>query len=185
MQRALVIIDVQKDVLGGQGAPERTPAIDAAYDGVVARLVGLRDRARAAGVPVIVVQHDDPEGSSIAVGTTGWELRPEIAPADGEILINKRACDSFFGTDLDQRLRERAVTHLVIGGCITQFCVDTTARRAVTLGYDVTLIGDGHMTADRGGLSFEQIIAHHNATLDGFDAGEHMVDVKISSAIAF
>lgn len=60
---------------------------------------------------------------------------------------------------------------------MTQFCVDTTVRRAVSLGYDVDLVSDGHMTADFGGLSFEQIIAHHNALLDGFDAGLHSVRI--------
>jgi nicotinamidase-related amidase len=60
---------------------------------------------------------------------------------------------------------------------MTQYCVDTTVRRAVSLGYDVTLVADGHMTADSGALGFEQIIEHHNALLGGFDAGPHSVTV--------
>jgi len=60
---------------------------------------------------------------------------------------------------------------------MTQFCVDTTVRRAVRLGFDVLLVSDGHMTADSGGLTFEQIVAHHNALLNGFDAGSHTVRV--------
>lgn len=52
-----------------------------------------------------------------------------------------------------------------------------SAGRAVSLGYDVTLVADAHMTEDSGGLTFEQIIAHHNALLDGFDAGEHGIQV--------
>jgi hypothetical protein len=50
-------------------------------------------------------------------------------------------------------------------------------RRAVSLGYDVVLVSDGHMTADSGELTYEQIIAHHNALLDGFSAGTHTVRV--------
>jgi nicotinamidase-related amidase len=68
---------------------------------------------------------------------------------------------------------------------MTQFCVDTTCRRAVSLGYDVTLIADGHMTSDTDDLTFEQIIAHHNAVLDGFDAGAHAIELCRADQIAF
>jgi nicotinamidase-related amidase len=185
MTSALLIIDVQNAILEGEAPPERRQVMDLALNKTVARLGTLQDKARARGVPVIVVQHDDPPGSRLAIGTPGWELRPEIAPKIGEVLVSKRACDSFFDTDLDQRLRERSVGHVVIGGCMTQFCVDTTVRRAVSLGYDVTLIADGHMTADRGALTFEQIISHHNMTLDGFDAGDRVVSVRQSGEIHF
>ena len=66
---------------------------------------------------------------------------------------------------------------------MTQFCIDTTVRRAVSLGYDVILASDGHMTADTHSLSFEQIIVHHNSLLDGFDAGEREVRVCSASEI--
>ena len=58
-------------------------------------------------------------------------------------------------------------------------------RRAVSLGYDVVLVADGHMTSDSATLRFEQITAHHNAVLDGFDAGRHEVQVLPSSEISF
>jgi hypothetical protein len=66
---------------------------------------------------------------------------------------------------------------------MTQYCVDTTCRSAVGRGYDVTLAADGHMTADSGALGFEQIIAHHNLLLDGFDAGNKTVTVAPIAAI--
>jgi nicotinamidase-related amidase len=187
MTVALIVIDVQNGILDGKGTPDRQLVMNAALDQVAHRLQALQNQARAAGVPVIVVQHDDPPGcgSRLEVGTDGWALRPEIAPQDGDVHVNKRACDSFFETELEDRLRERSVDRLVIGGCMTQFCVDTTVRRAVSLGYDVTLVGDGHMTGDMGGLTFDQIIAHHNATLDGFDAGTHMVTVRPAREITF
>jgi nicotinamidase-related amidase len=171
--------------LAEQARPNRQPLIDAALDDVVGRLRMLQEKARTAGPPVIMVQHDGSEGDTIAVGTEGWAIRRELAPAPGEPVVNKQSGDSFFATELSDRLRERSVTHLVIGGCQAQFCVDTTVRRAVSLGYDVTLVADGHTTGDRGGLTFEQIIAHHNATLDGFDAGPHLVTLKPASEISF
>ena len=185
MSTAFVIIDVQNAILAGKAGPDRQPDLDEALSGTVARLAALKRKARDAGTPVILVQHDGPAGHRLETGTSGWELRPEIAPGDSDIVVRKRASDSFFETDLAERLSERGVSHLVIGGCMTQFCVDTTVRRAVSLGYDVTLVADGHTTADMGSLSFDAIIAHHNATLDGFDAGAHEVKVRPAVDIRF
>lgn len=53
----------------------------------------------------------------------------------------------------------------VICGLQSEFCVDTTTRRALALGYPVTLVSDGHSTMDNGVLSAAQISAHHNETL--------------------
>lgn len=181
----LVIIDVQNAIVAGCGTAERQPEIDRALDDTVSRLQAVQQRARAAGIPVILVQHDGITGHRLAVGTDGWAIRPEIAPQDGDVVVHKSECDSFFATDLDDRLKACGVDHIIVGGCMTQFCVDTTVRRAVSLGYDVTLIADGHTTADRGNLRFDQIVAHHNATLNGFGAGERRVDVKSADLIAF
>ena len=185
MTKALLIIDVQNAIVEETGTPERQPVIEAALERTVERLAALQEKARRAGTPVVVVQHNGDPGDRLEAGTEGWKVRKELAPREGEPLVRKRSCDSFHDTELAERLTERGVTHLVVGGCMTQFCVDTTVRRAVSLGYDVTLIADGHTTGDRGGLSFEQIVAHHNATLDGFDAGPHLVEVRKAADIAF
>ncbi|MDC9808941.1 cysteine hydrolase family protein [Rhizobium binxianense] len=181
MTKALLIIDVQNAILSGKATPERQPHVDAALDETVARLATLQEKARRTGAPVVLVQHDGDRGHRLAVGTEGWALRDEIAPKQGEVVISKKSADSFFETDLN----EQSVTHLVIGGCMSQFCVDTTVRRAVSLGYDVTLIADGHTTGDTATLTFSEIIAHHNETLDGFDAGKAMVEIRPTAEIAF
>ncbi|MBB4195009.1 nicotinamidase-related amidase [Rhizobium aethiopicum] len=185
MTKALLIIDVQNAILSGKATPERQPEVDSALDETVARLALLKERARQAGVPVVLVQHDGDSGHRLAVGTSGWALRREIAPQTGEVVVRKKSADSFFGTDLADRLQERSVTHLIVGGCMSQFCVDTTVRRAVSLGYDVTLVADGHTTGDTATLSFSEIVAHHNETLDGFDAGKAIVNVRPAADIAF
>ncbi len=185
MSTALVIIDVQTAILQGKGEGARQAVIDAALDTVVGRLAGLQIEAREADIPVILIQHDGPEGHRLARGSAGWNIRPELAPKAGDIVVHKTASDSFYATDLQQRLMERGIRHLVVSGCMTQFCVDTTCRADVTRGFDVTLLADGHMTADLGGLSYEQIIAHHNALLDGFDAGARKIQVKPTALIQF
>jgi len=183
---ALVIIDVQNAILQGLGGT-RPREMERAFEATVARIGQLQARARAATLPVILVQHDGETGHRLAAGTEGWSIRRELAPHPGEAVVQKKSCDSFFETDLAAQLAARGVHpgtgHLIIAGCMTQYCVDTTCRSAVGRGYDVTLAADGHMTADSGALGFEQIIAHHNELLDGFDAGNKTVTVTPIAAI--
>jgi nicotinamidase-related amidase len=178
------VIDVQRGILDDRHLKRKRETLKA-LDDMVARIAGLIARARSAGVPAIYVQHDGGIGHRLEPNTPGWPLRPEIAPRPGEPVIRKRASDSFFQTTLEAELSARGIRRLVACGCMTQYCVDTTVRRAVSLGYDVVLVADGHMTSDSATLRFEQIIAHHNAVLDGFDAGPHEVQVLPSSEISF
>ncbi len=185
MTTALVIIDLQNAILAGMAPPERQREIDAALDATVARVAGVQARARDAGALIVVVQHDDVAGHRLQTGTEGHRLRQEILPKSGETTVHKTACDAFYGTELHDVLTANGVDHLVIGGCMTQFCVDTSVRRAMSLGYDVTLLSDGHATADMGALTYEQIIAHHNTLLSGFDAGPRRVTLKACADVAF
>jgi nicotinamidase-related amidase len=179
---ALLVIDVQRGILEIPNLA-RKKEVDQALDETAGRIAGLIARARAASVPVIYIQHDGSPGHRLEPETSGWPLRPEIAPQPGDPVIHKRACDAFFETTLNAELAAAGIQQLVICGCMTQYCVDTTVRRAVSLGYDVVLAADGHMTADTDTLRFEQVIAYHNALLDGFDAGEHEVHVRPLSEI--
>ncbi|MFY0562684.1 cysteine hydrolase family protein [Archangium lansingense] len=181
-QTALVIIDVQNGILSHLDG-ERGDAARRALDETVGRVSGLLARARDAGLAVFHVQHDGPASHRLAVGSEGWRIRSELAPHPDEILINKTACDAFFRTRLESELRARQIEHVVVAGCMTQYCIDTTVRRAVSLGFDVTLAADGHATGDAGSLRFEQIIGHHNALLDGFDAGDREVSVRPCAAL--
>lgn len=183
--KALLIIDVQNAVLTGKATKDRQPLVDAALDETVARLRSLQDAARQAGAPVILVQHDGEETHRLAPGTPGWEIREELTPQDGDTVVRKKSPDSFHQTDLEQHLTQRGVDHLIVGGCMSQYCVDTTVRRAVSLGYDVTLISDGHMTGDSDTLTYSQIVSHHNETLDGFNAGRFTVTVRPTAGIVF
>ena len=181
---AVLVIDVQLGILSPARSP-REQQVAKALDETIVRIARLTDRARAAAVPVIYIQHDGGSGHRLEPGTPGWPIRPEIAPQPGEKVIRKRASDSFFETTLGAELAAAGIQRLVVCGCMTQYCVDTTVRRAVSLGYDVVLAADGHSTADTAAIPFETIISHHNALLDGFDAGAHEVRVCPSSEIRF
>lgn len=172
MSKALLVIDVQRGIMD---------AVTHA-DEVLAVIGSLAQRARAAGASVIHVQHND---SLLATNSPAWQIHPVAAPQAGEPVVQKWACDSFHETSLHDELQRRGVTHLVMAGCQTDFCIDSTCRRAVTLGYEVTLAEDGHTTEDSPTLSARQIIAHHNWLLNGFGTREHPIRVVPSSNIEF
>jgi len=79
--------------------------------------------------------------------------------------VRKTTPDSFLGTPLQDLLDARGVQRLVVCGMHTEFCVDTTTRRALALGYPVLLVADAHTSAGNDALAPAQVIAHHNATL--------------------
>ncbi|MEN4921838.1 cysteine hydrolase family protein [Achromobacter spanius] len=157
MTSALIVIDVQRALF--ETSP---PPFEAAQ--VLDRINALADRARAAGAPVIYVQHESP-GSALAHGEPGWALDARLTPADGDIRIRKTTPDSFLRTGLGQALADAGVTQLVVCGYATEFCVDTTVRRAAGLGLPVTLAADAHTTHDKPHAAGALIRAHHNATL--------------------
>ncbi len=150
---ALVVVDVQKGVVGE--AHER--------DAVVANIGVLIERARAAGTPVIWVQHSD---EHLAEGTEAWEYVDELVRAEDEPLVAKRYGDSFEDTDLEALLAERGVGHLVVAGAQTDACIRSTLHGALVRGYDATLVGDAHTTEDpsQWGVPIDAaaVIAHTN-----------------------
>ena len=177
INKALLVIDVQVGIIEGFHA----------YRGreVLEQISKLLERARASNMPIIYIQHDGEEGHPLEVGTEGWEIHPDIKPFEGELIIRKRASDSFFETALQHELEARGIKHLIVAGCMTEYCVDTTSRRAISMGYDLTLVSDAHTTVDNKLLTAAQIIAHHNALLDGFDAGAHAITVKPADEVIF
>jgi nicotinamidase-related amidase len=177
-ETALLVIDVQAGVVDWSNP-------DCEGERVLARINDLLARARATETPVIYVQHDSGEGGLLTSGTPAWEIHPAIAPASGEPVIGKRASDSFYETPLKERLDALGIKHLVVVGCRTQYCVDTTCRQATSLGYDVTLARDAHTTMPTPALTPAQIIAHHNETLDDFGNESHVINVRESAEISF
>ncbi|CDO04679.1 Isochorismatase family protein [Oceanobacillus picturae] len=94
------------------------------------------------------------------------------------MFFDKAATNSFHGTGLLNHLTSQEINHIVIMGCATQHCIDSAVRTATISGFDVTLVGDGHSTADSVTLSADQIIKHHNETLHGHYNVEHFSVVR-------
>jgi len=180
MERAgLLVIDPQVELL----SPENPRIHD--REGVIDRMVKVIDRARREGVPVVFVQHDDEPDTTMARGLPGWEFHPDIRPLETEPVISKTSADSFYRTGLVELLREQGVTRVVVIGCKTEFCVDTTSRHATSLGFDVTLLTDCHTTDGNDYLTGEQVVLHTNETLDEFGNDDHEVTVMTSTEFEF
>lgn len=175
---ALLIIDVQVGLVDGSHAVYQNQQL-------LEHIASLLVQARATHTPVIYMQHDGEPGGRLEPETPGWQIHASVAPRSGETILRKRASDSFYGTILQEELRKRGIQHLVITGCRSEMCVDTTCRAAISRGYDVTLVTDAHSTTDSAILSAAQIIAHHNDALDDFGTDEHVVVIRPTSEIVF
>lgn len=172
---AVLVIDVQVGLIEGSKPVFRGTA-------VVARIRTMTDRARQVGVPILYVLDKDVAPPD----SPDWQLHPGLGAREDDPRVRKAYSDSFYRTDLHEQLRERGVTRLVLCGCTTDACVDMTARRAVSLGYDVVLASDAHTTTDNSFLTAPKSIAYYNLVLDGFGAedgfGEGMHEILAQPA---
>lgn len=174
---ALLIIDVQRGLFDAEPRP-------AEADAIVARINALAARARAGGAPVIFIQHERDAGP-LAFESEGWQLERNLLVLTGDITVRKTSPDSFLRTDLADQLHRLGIRHLVICGYATEFCVDTTTRRAAALGFDASLAADAHTTHDKPHASAAQIRAHHNATLPGITSFGPRIEARDSVTIFF
>jgi nicotinamidase-related amidase len=152
---ALLVIDAQRAVIEYSYEPEQT----------ISHIVQLIEKAHQAEIPVLYVQHDGPEGSPMANGQPMWQLHSALSPRTDEPIVAKQHCDAFLNTTLQEELQRRGITHLVVVGGMTEQCIDTSVRRATSLGYTLTLVSDAHTTADTELLTAKQIIDWHNFNL--------------------
>jgi nicotinamidase-related amidase len=158
--KALIVIDVQNGVY----AFEDTEVF--AGPALIASINRLIASARAAGCPVVFVQHED---EWLVAGSHEWELMQGLAiPADTDILVGKRHGSAFHDTPLEETLRRMDVEEIVLCGLQTELCVDSTLRHAAALNFKVSLIQDAHSTFDTATLTAPQIIEHHNRTLANY-----------------
>jgi nicotinamidase-related amidase len=165
---ALVIIDMQRDFIepGGFGASlgndvtrlqAIVPTVQAVLsawrragglvvhtrEGHVPDLSDCPPAKRLRGAPTLRIGDKGPMGRVLVIGEPGHAIIRELAPVDGELVIDKPGKGAFHATGLQQALHERGITHLVLMGVTTEVCVQTTMREANDRGYDVLLVEDG------------------------------------------
>lgn len=167
-QRALIVIDVQREYVDG-ALPIAHPPLAESLPTIAAAV----EAAHAADVPVVLVRHEDAADSPVfAAGSRGAELHDTVADAAHDLLLVKSAASCFAGTDLAAWLVGRGIDTVTIAGFMTQHCDESTARDAADLGLAVELLADATGTlplrTPAGELSAREV---HERTLLVLGAG--------------
>jgi nicotinamidase-related amidase len=114
-----------------------------------------------------------------------WELAQGLSIGDKDVVLAKTTPDSFLRTRLEEQLQAWGVGRLVICGYASEFCVDTTTRRAAALGYSVMLASDAHTTHDKKHARASEIRAHHTATLCDITSFGPRIDAMAAADVTF
>jgi nicotinamidase-related amidase len=166
-QTALIVIDMQRDFLLPGGFGESLGNDVAQLLKVVPPLVDLIAAARTAGVMVIHTREghepdlsdcppaklnrgapskrigdDGKYGRILIRGEYGHDIVDELAPIDGEVVIDKPGKGAFYATELQDILTEAGITQLLVTGVTTEVCVHTTTREANDRGYECLVVSD-------------------------------------------
>ncbi len=165
---ALIVVDMQNDFCKEGGAFDRLGIDISMYPAMLPRLSRLLVGAREVGVKVIYIQmtvlsnrmsespaqirfnmrlHLDSHGATQPLlyaieGSAGQEIVAELAPEPGDLIVRKYRSSGFWGTNLDLLLRSNGIETVVVTGCTTEGCVESTARDALFNDYYVVLPED-------------------------------------------
>lgn len=142
---ALVIIDAQAEYGPEGGLP--LDGLDVALE----RTAALLDRARSMGRPIVHVLHHGPAGG-LFDPDRGGRVLAEARPVDGEAIVHKRLPNAFANTEFAARLDQADRPPLVLAGFMTHMCVSSTARAALDLGYETTVVSDATATRSLPGV---------------------------------
>jgi nicotinamidase-related amidase len=188
---ALIVVDMQKDFCTPGGAFHRLGVDISMYPPMVPRLAGLLDGARGAGVLVIYVQmtvlpgrrsespaqirfnrrlHLASTGEPLGYtedGSEGQEIIAELAPAEGDVMVKKYRSSAFWGTNLDMLLRSNGVQSVVMTGCTTEGCVESSARDALFNDYYVVIAEDCVASDDRRQHDASMLLMRHRFDVAG------------------
>ena len=145
-KRALVVIDVQNDYFA-DGLPIEYPPVERTLPNIGRAM----DAARAAGVPVVVVQNTAPAGTPVFdKALPGWQLNDVVASRPRDHYIEKNLPSVFAGTDFQQWLQANGIDTISVIGYMTHNCDASTVFEAAHLGYHVEFLHDAS-----GSLSYE------------------------------
>ena len=158
-RRALIIVDVQQEYFDGILQIQYPPREES-----LANILRAIDAAEQQDLPIVVVQHQFPEGAPVfAVGSESWSLHPEIEKrvTPSWKRVTKDKASVFAGTDVAQWLADRQVDTITIVGYMTNNCDIGTAAAAEDLGLAAEILSDAsgspHLANEAGKVPAEQL----------------------------
>jgi nicotinamidase-related amidase len=177
-ESAVVIIDAQNEYVNGKlPLVGIAPALD--------NIAILLKAARAAGSPIIHVQHKGRAGGLFDPGADAFQLAPQAAQMSGEAIVEKPLPNAFAQTNLHDLLVNTGKKQLIVAGFQTHMCISSTVRAALDLGYRTTVIADAAATRDlpdpTGGPAFAAAELHRAALAglaDRFAIVAKLADLK-------
>jgi nicotinamidase-related amidase len=190
---ALLVVDMQRDFCESGGAFDELGVDLSMYPPLIPRIARMIAGARRAGVQVIFIQmtvlpgrlsespaqirfnlrlhlssHGEVEPLRYAAdGSVGQEILPELAPADGDVVVKKYRSSGFWGTNLDMLLRSNGIESVVVTGCTTEGCVESTARDALFNDYYVVIVEDCVASDDRAQHEASLLLMRHRFDMAG------------------
>lgn len=155
-ETALILIDIQNDYF----SPDKLLIPDGKI--ALKNACRLRDWAAKRSVKIVHIQqvNFNPNSSMFAAKTDGVEIHADIAPRENETVIQKTMPSSFDKTELHEFLRSHGIKQLILAGMMTHMCVETTARCAVPLGYNVIVASDACASRDLPSYDGKTIVSH-------------------------
>ncbi|WP_241525624.1 cysteine hydrolase family protein [Pseudophaeobacter leonis] len=139
---ALLVVDMQMEMANATaaGLPRANPRANPSVEQNIAQLLA---GFRAADLPVVHVMHDDPRPQSkFRRDLASGQPMPCAQPLSSEPVFWKTGSSGFVGTGLAEALRARGISKLVIVGGVAAFCVNSTARSAANLGFQIEVVED-------------------------------------------
>ncbi|MDF2896720.1 MAG: isochorismatase [Rhodococcus erythropolis] len=186
---AVVLIEYQNDFTTEGGVLHEAVAPVMESNGLLANTTALVDAARAAGVTVMhapitfaegyneITSHPYGilkgvvDGKAFVKGSWGAAIVDELAPKDGDIVIEgKRGLDTFASTNLDFILRSKGIRTILLGGFLTNCCVESTMRTGYENGYQVITLTDC--------VAGTSVAEHENAITYDYPMFSHPVTSK-------
>ena len=156
-RRALIVVDVQQEYFDGPLQVEHPPREES-----LANITRAMDVATEHDLPVVVVQHEYPEGAPLfAAGSAGWALHPEIEKRlqPSWKRVPKQNGSVFAGTDVAEWLAGRGVDTITVAGFMTNNCDIATAVEAEGLGLAAEVLSDAtgaiHLANEMGKVTAE------------------------------
>jgi len=176
----LLLIDMQVGMSWPAAGARNNPQAEAC-------IAQLLDRWREAGAPVVHVRHiSRTPGSPFWPGQPGAEFQPQLAPHDGEHVIEKNVPDAFTHTGLERWLHARGHRELVIVGVSTNNSVEATARSAGNLGFRTHVVADACFTfakTDLRGVHHAAEEVHQMALANLHGEYATVIDAEVAEAM--